>query len=61
VAKQKKDLEDLAAKAKTEKVTFCLAISVTPYKCPPAPYELTLLVDEYFRKAGVRDNVRVGG
>lgn len=60
VAKQKIDLEELVAKAKTEKVTFCLAISVNPYKCPPAPYELALLVDEYIRKAGVRDNVRVG-
>ncbi|CAJ1928311.1 unnamed protein product [Cylindrotheca closterium] len=59
VAKQKQDLEELVAKAKTEKVTFCLAISVNPYKCPPAPYELALLVDEYVRKAGVRDNVRV--
>ena len=59
-ARQKKDLEDLVAKAKTDKVTFCLTISVNPYKCPPAPFELVLLADEYFRKAGVRDNVRVG-
>lgn len=60
VERQKKEIEDLVEKAKTEKVTFCLAISVNPYKCPPAPYELILLVDEYVRKAGVRDNVRVG-
>mmetsp|Transcript_34670 Transcript_34670/g.84084 ORF Transcript_34670/g.84084 Transcript_34670/m.84084 type:complete len:405 (-) Transcript_34670:1630-2844(-) len=59
VAKQKQDLEELVAKAKTEKVTFCLAISVAPYKCPPSPYELSFLVDEYVRKAGVRDNVRM--
>jgi len=59
VGKQKQDLEELVAKAKTEKVTFCLAIGCNPYKCPPAPYELILLVDEYLRKAGVRDNCRV--
>eukprot|EP00980_Cylindrotheca_fusiformis_P002884 scaffold674_cov126-Cylindrotheca_fusiformis.AAC.23 len=59
VERQKKEMADLVEKAKTEKVTFCLAIGVNPYKCPPAPFELSFLVDEYVRKAGVRDNVRV--
>eukprot|EP00551_Chaetoceros_affinis_P003854 CAMPEP_0203635558 /NCGR_PEP_ID=MMETSP0088-20131115/2319_1 /ASSEMBLY_ACC=CAM_ASM_001087 /TAXON_ID=426623 /ORGANISM="Chaetoceros affinis, Strain CCMP159" /LENGTH=409 /DNA_ID=CAMNT_0050489475 /DNA_START=29 /DNA_END=1255 /DNA_ORIENTATION=- len=59
VERQKKEMKELVEKAKTEKVTFCLAISVNPYKCPPAPYELTFLVDEYLRNAGVRDNARV--
>ena len=39
--------------------TFCLSISVNPYKCPPAPYELTFLAEEVLRKEGVRDNTKV--
>ena len=27
----------------------------TPYKCPPAPYEGTIIVDELLRKGGVRE------
>lgn len=60
VERQQQELEVLVEKAKSEKVTFGLAISAVPYKCPPAPYEFCLLVDEYVRKAGVRDNVRIG-
>jgi sulfide:quinone oxidoreductase len=60
VERQREEMADLVEKAKTEKVTFCLAISVNPYKCPPAPYELIFLADEYVRNAGVRDNVRIG-
>ena len=38
-----------------------LVVSVPPmpYKCPPAPVEFTLLVDEYLRKLGVRDQTRI--
>ena len=59
VARQKQEIIDLVEKAKTEKVVFCLSITVNPYKCPPAPYELIFLVDEYLKNAGVRDNARV--
>ena len=60
VERQKKEIEELITKAKNgEKVTFCLSIAVNPYKCPPAPYELSFLVDECLRKANVRDNARV--
>ncbi len=34
-------------------------ISSTPFKCPPAPYEATLLMDEILRKRGVRDDVQL--
>ena len=30
-----------------------------PFKCPPAPYEAALLVDERLRQRGVRDQVEV--
>jgi len=30
-----------------------------PFKCPPAPYEAALLVDERLRERGVRDNVQL--
>ncbi len=37
-----------------------LVVSVPPmpFKCPPAPVEFTLLVDEYLRKHGVRDQTQ---
>jgi sulfide:quinone oxidoreductase len=28
-----------------------------PYKCPPAPYECTFLVDDYLRRLGLREDV----
>ncbi len=61
VVKQKQDMVDLVSKAKSsgEEVTFCMSITVNPYKCPPAPYEMVFLVDEYLRKANVRDNCKV--
>jgi sulfide:quinone oxidoreductase len=59
VLRQKLELKELIEKAKTQKVTFCLAISSNPYKCPPAPFELAFIVDETLRNANVRDNVRV--
>ena len=30
-----------------------------PYKCPPAPFEASLLVDSMLRKRGVRDSIRI--
>jgi sulfide:quinone oxidoreductase len=35
------------------------AILGGPFKCPPAPFEATLIVDELLRRRGVRDAVRV--
>ena len=38
-----------------------LVVSVPPmpFKCPPAPVEFTLLVEEYLRKKGVRDRTTI--
>ncbi len=36
-----------------------IAVSATPFKCPPAPYEYALLIDELLRARGVRDNVQL--
>lgn len=34
-----------------------VAVLGDPYKCPPAPFEGALLLDEYFRERGVRDAI----
>ena len=34
-------------------------ISALPYKCPAAPYEIALLLDDYCRRRGMRDNVEI--
>jgi sulfide:quinone oxidoreductase len=36
-----------------------ITVSGAPYPCPPAPYECAMLLDESFRKRGVRDTVEV--
>jgi len=38
-----------------------IAISIMgmPYKCPPAPYEASLLIDSMLRKRGIRDSVEI--
>lgn len=37
--------------------TVVVGVAGFPYKCPPAPIEMTLLLDSYFRKMGIRDKV----
>jgi sulfide:quinone oxidoreductase len=32
-----------------------LVVSSTPFKCPPAPYEAAMLIDDYLRSKGFRD------
>ena len=39
--------------------TLALAILGAPYKCPPAPYEAALLLDEYLRGRGVRNAIEL--
>lgn len=34
-------------------------VSGMPYKCPAAPYETALLLDDYLRKRGIRDRCEV--
>ena len=36
-----------------------VVVSRTPFKCPPAPYEVALLLVEYFRSKGMTTNVEV--
>ena len=38
-----------------------IAISIMgmPYKCPPAPFEASLLIDAMLRKRGIRDSVQI--
>ncbi|QDI88939.1 NAD(P)/FAD-dependent oxidoreductase [Candidatus Nitrosopumilus sp. SW] len=38
-----------------------IAISIMgmPYKCPPAPFEASLLIESMLRKRGVRDDVQI--
>jgi sulfide:quinone oxidoreductase len=38
-----------------------LAISIMgmPYKCPPAPFEASLLIDSMLRETGVRDSIQI--
>jgi len=38
---------------------IAIAIMGMPYKCPPAPFEASLLVDSMLRKRGVRDSVQI--
>ncbi|MDR7416222.1 MAG: FAD/NAD(P)-binding oxidoreductase [Armatimonadota bacterium] len=39
--------------------TFVIAVPPPPYKCPPGPYEIACLVQEYWRNKGVRAEVVV--
>ncbi|MCL4323001.1 MAG: NAD(P)/FAD-dependent oxidoreductase [Candidatus Thermoplasmatota archaeon] len=36
-----------------------VGIGGVPYKCPPSPNESAFMLDEYFRKAGIRDKVEI--
>ena len=38
-----------------------IAISIMgmPYKCPPAPFEASLLIDSMLRKRGIRDSIQI--
>ncbi|MDQ7819779.1 MAG: FAD/NAD(P)-binding oxidoreductase [Armatimonadota bacterium] len=36
-----------------------VAVLGVPYKCPPAPYEAALLLDDLFRRRGLRDGVEI--
>lgn len=47
--------DDLAA---FEGGKILLAVDV-PHKCPAAPLEITMMMDDYFRKRGIRDKVEL--
>ena len=37
----------------------CIVIAGAPYKCPPAPYECALLLDEWLRERGLRERTEL--
>ena len=39
--------------------TVIVAIAGTPHKCPPSPNEAAFMLDEFFRKRGIRDRVTI--
>ncbi len=41
------------------KGTVAIMVSSVPFKCPPAPYEYALLIDDMLRKRKVRDRVKI--
>ncbi|MEM4189371.1 MAG: FAD/NAD(P)-binding oxidoreductase [Candidatus Caldarchaeum sp.] len=42
-----------------ERGRVVLVIAGVPHKCPPAPTEAMFLLDDYFRKRGIRDRVEL--
>jgi len=36
-----------------------IAVLGVPYKCPPAPYEAAMLLDDLFRKRGLREGIEI--
>jgi len=39
--------------------TVVVAIAGTPHKCPPSPNEAAFMLDEFFRKRGMREKVKI--
>ena len=44
---------------KFEGGTVVVAIAGTPHKCPPSPDEAAFMLDEFFRKRGIREKVKI--
>lgn len=39
--------------------TILISIFDKPYQCPPAPYEAALLLHDYFKKKGIREDITI--
>ena len=39
--------------------SIAISIMGMPYKCPPAPFEASLLIDSMLREEGIRDSVQI--
>jgi len=37
-----------------------VGVPLGPYRCPPAPYETQWMLDDYFRRKGIRERVQMG-
>jgi len=44
---------------KIESGKIAIAIMGMPYKCPPAPFEASLLIDSMLRKRGIRNSIQI--
>src|SRR2546425_6563735 len=54
------DVERLAPRIRTfREGRIRVAVLGVPYKCPPAPYEAAMMLDDLFRKRGLRDGVEI--
>jgi sulfide:quinone oxidoreductase len=36
-----------------------VGVPLGPYRCPPAPYEAQWMLDDYFKRRGIRDRVQI--
>ncbi len=53
-------LSEIHEKLKTiDSGKIAISIMGMPYKCPPAPFEASLLIDSMLRKLGKRDSVQI--
>ena len=55
--KQLSEIHDRLESMKSGKIA--ISIMGMPYKCPPAPFEASLLIDSMLRKRGIRDSVQI--
>ena len=55
--RQSEKIHDKIKKLKSGKIA--ISIMGMPYKCPPAPFEASLLIDSMLREAGTRDSVEI--
>ncbi len=54
------DLSEIHNKLQNiESGIIAISIMGMPYKCPPAPFEASLLIDSMLRKRGIRDSVEI--
>jgi sulfide:quinone oxidoreductase len=54
-AKQVPSLREKILSLKSGRIVICIAD--IPYKCPPAPYEVSLLINDILVKNGTRDSI----
>ena len=55
--RQAEKIHDEILRIKSGKIA--ISIMGMPYKCPPAPFEASLLIDSMLRDAGTRDSVQI--
>ncbi|MDH5430574.1 MAG: NAD(P)/FAD-dependent oxidoreductase [Nitrosopumilus sp.] len=54
---QLSEIHDKLQNITSGKIAIC--IMGMPYKCPPAPFEASLLINSMLRKRGIRDSVQI--